>query len=62
MAVDFDLWTLRDIAQYMKFSVKHVRENIISQDGFPEPIYLTDSKRNPRWNGCAVRVWVRNKA
>ena len=56
-----DLWTVGDIAEFLKFSVTHVRNEILPQPTFPPPIYLTDSKRNPRWYADSVRAWVSNK-
>lgn len=62
MTTHEELWTVGDIAEFMQFSVSHVRASVLDMPAFPAPIYLTDSGRNPRWFASRVRDWVSDKA
>ncbi len=58
-----DLWSVREIAAYLKRSESVVRERVTALPGFPQAIRLPapGSKRgrgNPLWKAREVIAWV----
>ncbi len=56
MLKDLDYWTTDHCAAYMGCSVKHFREEIAPQVGFPQALRLFNSRRL-YWKAANVRAW-----
>ncbi|MDH2999493.1 hypothetical protein A1D23_05215 [Chelonobacter oris] len=51
-----ELWTVADIADYFRYSERHIRGAIICDPYFPKPVKLP-SQRNPKKSSNALR-WI----
>ena len=47
-------WSIEDIALQMRYSVSHVRNEIIVAPGFPEPVRMS---KHPRFVAKDVIAW-----
>lgn len=58
--VSDDLWTVDDIAAYLKKSPKTVYNGIVNQTNFPLAIRVPngESKGRPLWKSKEVKAWV----
>lgn len=58
--VTADLWSTREVAAYLKYTVAQTRDRIVTQPTFPEPIRIrTGSGRGqPRWKAIEVMQWA----
>lgn len=55
------LWGLEEIADYSGYSVSYVRQHLVCQTSFPEPIHAAGARSNPRWVAGEVMCWFENK-
>lgn len=59
--IDYRLWTVKQIANYMRRSEKVTGERMVYLPGFPKPIRLPTkdgSKGHPLWKAREVIEWV----
>lgn len=47
--IEYQLWDEKDIALYLKYSVKYTREHIIRHPFFPPPRKIPTSKNGDRY-------------
>ena len=56
-----ELWTSKDAAAYLRYSVKNFCDRIMPLPGFPKPIRLPSIKGGrgqPRWEPEAIKQWA----
>ena len=58
--ISVDLWSVREIAAYLKRSQTAVRDRITKQTTFPQPIRLPSEKGRgqPLWRASEVIAWA----
>lgn len=59
--MDYRLWTTRQIANYMRRSMRQVEDRIVQLPGFPQAIRLpteNGSKGRPLWKAREVIDWA----
>lgn len=59
--ITVDLWSVREIAAYLKRSEAVVRERIVTLPGFPQAIRLPsqgNGRGQPLWKARQVIEWV----
>ena len=54
-----DVWDIDDVAAHLGYKVSHARNNIVGQDGFPEPRKKSGQVR--LWDAREVRVWAQDR-
>ncbi len=54
-----DVWSVEEIAAYLKLSVGSIRNHVLSSAGFPSPVNLPSGGR--RWLAKEVRAWVEKR-
>jgi predicted DNA-binding transcriptional regulator AlpA len=54
--VDVDLWDVKHITAFLKFSENYVRTRVCVQPGFPSAIRITGG--HPRWRARDVIEWA----
>lgn len=56
------LWTIQDIADFLKIALVTAKTRVIVKEGFPEPFSVTDSeeKIHRRWFANEVVEWARS--
>lgn len=58
-----EVWTVADIAAYLKINVKTVRRSVLCRPAFPKGFRPTGSARGERrWFAEDVREWARQAA
>lgn len=55
-----NLLTISDLAEKFKFSVGHIKQQILKLEGFPEPIRFS-FKGDPRWIESDVDLFIENQ-
>lgn len=59
------LWTVNDVAEFLRISPRHLRERIMAIDSeFPRPIHLPAEKGQgaQRWQPAQIRQWLASTA
>ena len=58
--ITVDLWSVKEIAAFLKMSESSVRERIVTADGFPKPKRLKTNRglSHPRWKAAEVIRWA----
>lgn len=58
-----EMWGIKEVAEYFKYSESHTRQRIVSQIGFPDSVSLVNgrTKEPPRWFAREVRAWARQR-
>lgn len=55
------LWTTKDAANYLQYSVKNFCDRIMTLPSFPKPVRLprpTGGKGHPRWKPEDIKNWI----
>ena len=57
------LWTVEDIAYFLKLSPRHVKDRVIKTPGFPAAVPVQGAGRRPtlRWRSEDIVRWARPK-
>lgn len=55
-----DLWSIKEIASYLKYSTGQVRDRVVTMPGFPDPIRIRTGagRGKPRWKAVEVIQWA----
>lgn len=56
-----ELWTVEDIASFLKRKKRYVGERLVNMPGFPQAIRLpapTGGRGNPLWKAAEIYAWV----
>lgn len=56
-----DLWSVKEIAAYLKQNVRNVCDRVVTLPGFPQAIRIPTqrgTKGYPRWKAVEVIEWV----
>lgn len=56
-----DLWSTREVAQFLKHTEKTTRDKIVAKPDFPRPIRISTGARgrgHPRWKAREVIAWA----
>ncbi|GJG92887.1 hypothetical protein [Cupriavidus pauculus] len=60
--LEAQLWSTKEIGEYLQRPAKVVRERVVNVPGFPAPIRLPNpgslGKAQPRWKAIEVIKWV----
>jgi prophage regulatory protein len=59
--ITIELWSVKEIAAWLKVTENHVRGRVITSPGFPSPIRLPSKGGNlgqPRWKAAKVIKWA----
>ncbi len=55
-----NLLTIADLAEKFKFSVGHIKQQIIKIEGFPDPIRFS-YRGDPRWIEADIDTFIENQ-
>lgn len=55
-----ELWSSKELGEYLKCSPRHAVERFACLPDFPKPIRLPSAGKtaHPRWDANKVRAWV----
>ena len=59
--LSIDLWSVKEIAAYLKQNVRNVCDRVVTLPGFPQAIRIPTqrgTKGFPRWKASEVIEWV----
>ncbi|HGM7922744.1 TPA: hypothetical protein ACKQHQ_002941 [Pseudomonas aeruginosa] len=63
VAPEDELWTTKDIGEYLKLSPVTVEQRVATRPGFPEPLQPCGTvKSMKRWFAADVKRWARHNS